>query len=384
MKVAINASALRSPLTGIGQYVLNLATALLRFETMSFDYFYEYTWRDEIWRSPPGYVYRLKPIVKRCLPLPYQIYRSVQQQMFSAGVRRGRPELYHEPNFVPFRFDGPMIVTVHDLSWIRFPEMHPADRVRRLEKLVPAGIHQASHILVDSDFVRREIIEYYGVTPSKVTTTLLAQRAIFRPGQSASRRQTLERHGLTEHSYFLCVGTLEPRKNVQVALRAHASLPLQLRQRHPLALVGMRGWLTSGIEREMSQPLRRGELIPLGYVTEVELADLYASAVALLYPSIYEGFGLPPLEAMACGTPVLMSNASSLPEVGGSAAILHDPQDVGAITDGMRRLIDDAEFRRERAAASLVQAERFSWERCARETAAVYEAVCPSGARHLH
>lgn len=375
MKIAINASPLRSPLTGIGQYVLNLAIALRDVEAMRFDYFYEYSWSEAISSAPPSYGYRLKPLVKRIFPLAKPLYRSVQQRMFSAGMRRSRPDLYHEPNFVPYRFDGPTVLTVHDLSWIRFPGTHPPERVRLLDRLLPAGIRQASHLLVDSEFVRNEVIDYYGVPESKVTRVPLAARSIFRPTPPESRRETMAQHGLQECSYFLCVGAFEPRKNVRIALRAHARLPGELRKRYPLVLVGKRGWLSSDLEREAREPLQRGEIALLGYVSESVLADLYGSATALLYPSIYEGFGLPPLEAMACGTPVLLSNASSLPEVGGQAAIMHDPHDVEALSDAMRHLMEDSGFRKDRAAASLQQAQRFSWQETARQTAAVYNAV---------
>ena len=178
---------------------------------------------------------------------------------------------------------------------------------------------------------------------------------------------------MRDGSYFLCVGTLEPRKNVEIALRAHALLPEPLRRRFPLVLVGMHGWLTSRLEHEMKLPAVRGELITPGYVADEDLADLYSGACALLYPSIYEGFGLPPLEAMACGAPVIMSNASSLPEVGGPAAVLHDPHNVDALSLAMRRLVEDPQFRRERSAASLQRAAQFSWDRCARETLTVYK-----------
>jgi alpha-1,3-rhamnosyl/mannosyltransferase len=187
------------------------------------------------------------------------------------------------------------------------------------------------------------------------------------------RRATLERNSVRDGSYFLCVGTLEPRKNVEVALRAHARLPPPLRSRFPLVLVGMHGWLTSRLEHEMKLPAVRGELLTPGYVTDEDLADLYSGACALLYPSIYEGFGLPPLEAMACSAPVIMSNASSLPEVGGAAAVMHDPHNADALNLAMRRMIEDPQFRRDRSAASLQRAAQFSWHRCARETLTVYK-----------
>ena len=373
MKAALNASQLLSPLTGIGQYTLNLARALGALDKVALEFFYASEWSRELKASPSRKIGFLKPLVKRWLPFPYELSRMVQQRQFTLGVNRSKPDLYHEPSFLPFRFDGPTVITVHDLSWVRFPEMHPPARVRIMNKLMPAAVERAGHILVDSEFVRAEVIGHYGVHPSRATTTPLAPRDVFRPRTREQRCATLARFGLTDASYFLCVGTLEPRKNIEVALRAHAQLTEPLRRRFPLVLVGMQGWLTSRLEHEMSAPAQRGELVTAGYVADEELADLYSGGCALLYPSIYEGFGLPPLEAMACGAPVIISNASSLPEVGGVAAIMHDPYDVDALGRAMLHLIDDPQYRAERSAASLVQATQFSWERTARETLTVYQ-----------
>ncbi len=375
MKVALNASQLLSPLTGIGQYTLNLGHALRALNQVDMKFFYARAWSYELKAVPSRSVGFLKPLVKQWLPFPYELSRMVQQRLFTQGIKAFGPELYHEPAFLPFRFDGATVITVHDLSWVRFPETHPPARVRIMNKLMPSAIERAAHIMVDSDFVRAEVIGHYGVDASKVTTAPLAARDVFRPRTLHERRATLARSGLRDESYFLCVGTLEPRKNVELALRAHASLTQPLRRRFPLVIVGMQGWLASRLQREMKSPAERGELIFPGYLADEHLADLYCGASALLYPSVYEGFGLPPLEAMACGTPVVMSNASSLPEVGGDAAVMHEPHDVAALSRAMCRLVEDADFRRERSAASLAQAARFSWQRCAHETLSVYKKV---------
>jgi len=375
VKVAFNASQLLGPLTGVGQYALQLARALQQSGDVDLEFFYLRKWSRELTARPAKQVVRLKTVIKRCVPFPYEFARAVQQQAFTRGVRLFQPALYHEPSFLPFRFDGPTILTVHDLSWIRFPKAHPAQRVRILDKLLPRAIDAAAKVIVDSEFVREEVVDHYRIAASRVTAIPLAARDCFYPRSPEKRQNTLLRLGLTDRSYFLFVGTLEPRKNLELALLAHASLPWEERHRCPLVFAGSLGWHTSALESRMKEPVARGELILPGFVSDEELADLYSGAVSVLYPSRYEGFGLPPLEAMQCGTPVILSDASSLPEVGGQAAVYHDADDAEGMASAMRRMLLDPTFREERSAACLLQAARFSWSRCAQQTLASYRDV---------
>jgi alpha-1,3-rhamnosyl/mannosyltransferase len=242
-----------------------------------------------------------------------------------------------------------------------------------MNRILPLALERVQHVITDSEFIRREVIAEFRVPADRVSTTLLAPRTLFKPRDEATCAGTLSKYNLQQGSYFRVVGTWEPRKNVETAVRAHASLPEATRRQFPLVLVGMRGWLTSRLEGELKAPVEREEVRPLGFVTDDQLADLYSGATALVYPSLYEGFGLPPLEAMACGTPVVTSNVSSLPEVAGDAAVMmQDPLDTDALQNAMKRLIDDRAFWLQKAAASLKQAALFSWERCAKETIAVY------------
>jgi alpha-1,3-rhamnosyl/mannosyltransferase len=228
---------------------------------------------------------------------------------------------------------------------------------------------------VPSEFVRREIREVFDVPDEKIVVTLEAARANFFPRSPEQRFCTLRRHGLTDRSFLLCVGTLEPRKNLEAAIRAHGQLPPSIRSRVPLVIVGMRGWLTSPLERTLSGPVAKREVIPLGFVDDDALADLYSAAVCLLYPSIYEGFGLPVVEAMSCGLPVIVSNRSSLPEVGGDAAIVVEPEDQATMAAAALALIEDGGDWGERSRASTARARDFSWQRCASETLKAYIAA---------
>lgn len=375
MKVAFNGSQLLGPLTGLGQYSLQLARAMAALAEAEFRFFYLSHWSPDIAPRQVTGLSTLKAFIKRWVPRPYELTRAIQQRAFTQGVRTFQPDLYHEPNFLPYRFDGPTIVTIHDLSWIRYPQSQPPERVRILNKLVPKAAAMAAQIIVDSAFVRDEIVGHYGIPPQRITVIPLAPRDVFVPREADRSAATLGRLQLEDRSYFLCVGTLEPRKNLQLALRAHALLPAAVRRRCPLVITGARGWQLTALEGMMAEPTARGEIVVPGFVDDQSLADLYSGAVALLYPSRYEGFGLPPIEAMACGTPVILSDAASLPEVGGSAAVYHSPDDVEAWAATLHRMLEDEEFRQERAQAALLQAARFSWRLAAQQTLATYRKV---------
>jgi len=373
--VGLNGAALLSPLTGIGQYTKSLAEHLIASGEIDLNIFYLAAWSKEIRTQPLRSLGPIKAFIKKVVPHPYLVSRALQGWKFYTGAQDRRISIYHEPNFLPLRFGGPTVVSIHDLSWIRYPETHPKERVAIMNRILPLALDRVQHVITDSEFIRREVISEFGISADRVTTTLLAPRTLFTPRDEVTRAPTLSKHNLQQRSYFLVVGTLEPRKNVETAVRAHAGLPESIRRQFPLVLVGMRGWLTSPLEGELTVPVERAEVRPLGFVTDDELADLYSGATALVYPSVYEGFGLPPLEAMACGSPVITSNVSSLPEVAGDAAVMHDPMDTDALRKAMKRFIDDEDFWREKAAASVKQAARFSWARCAKETIAVYRAA---------
>lgn len=375
LRVAFNGSALLSPLTGVGQYAKSLAEQLIADESLDLYFFYAASWSREIRTRPIKRIGTIKDFVKKFIPQPYRISRGLQNWRFGLGVRQFRPQLYHEPNFLPFRFDGPIVITAHDLSWVRYPETHPAERVEVMNRYFPQALERADHILTDASYVRDEVIREFGVPAAKITSIPLGARAIFRPWPEEECRAALAERGLRYRQYVLCVGTLEPRKNLELVIRAYAAMPQAFRQHRPLVIVGMKGWLTSNLESVMQPLVASGELKPLGYTSDDALAALYAGAMALVYPSLYEGFGLPPLEAMASGTPVIVSDRSTLPEVVGDAGIKIDAQDEGALREALHRLNEDSAFRQLCAAACLEQASRFSWERCARETTAIYRQV---------
>ncbi len=375
MRLAINATALLSPLTGIGQYCVHLAQGLLEQPGLEIGFFYGSRWDTRLRTSHSPASAKLLPWLRGRLPHSYALRRRIQNFLFSRGAGRGKFDLYHEPNNLPLRFEGPTVVTVHDLSWIRYPEAHPAERVMSLGRYFERGLKQASAIITDSAFIQQELIELFGIAPGRITPIPLGVEPMFTPRSAAQTADVLGRHQLTHGRYFLAVGTLEPRKNLSLALNAYQRLPAKIQQAHPLVVIGMKGWHTKALEEQLAPLVRSGEVRQLGYLPRPELATLLAGASALVYPSFYEGFGLPPLEAMACGVPVICSDASSLPEVVGDAGILIEPRDEGDLVRAMTRIVEDDRARADLARRASERATGFTWARCVDRTMAVYRSV---------
>ncbi|AMO25459.1 hypothetical protein UC35_14350 [Ramlibacter tataouinensis] len=365
-------AALTVPLTGVGQYSFQLASRLARDPALDMLFFYGREFGREVRAGGSPRVLRSRRWVRDIVPNVYTMQRWLRQRRFDAGMRAGQFDLYHEPNFLPLRFDGPIVLTVHDLSWVRYPQTHPAERVRDMDRYFEPGLRRATLVLTVSEFVRRELIEVFGLAPQRVLAIPNGLDPVFRPMPAPATRDVLAAHGLSHGAYFLSLGTLEPRKNIETTLRAYARLPQELRQRLPLVLAGMKGWRTSAIDSVMAPLLASGQVRLLGFVEREALAAVTAGALALVYPSLYEGFGLPPLEAMGCGVPAIVSNVSSLPEVVGDAGIQVAPMDDAQLADAMRGLAEDAGLRARLSLRSLERAAAFTWDRCAAETKAAY------------
>lgn len=373
LKVAISTTSLRQPLTGLGHYTLNLIESLqsANSELIFFD------------GAQWGATASVKPhrinisaiSILRKIPFAYQAKRLLGQISFWKGIKKNKPDLYHEPNFLAYKCNLPTIISVHDLSWIKFPEVHPAARVRDMNHFFERGIKLASHIITDAEFIRQEFIEQYGYPADRVTAIPLGVNKSFTPFSQEETWETLDKLDLKHSKYILAVGTLEPRKNLTVAIDAFLLLPKELRQRYPLVIAGSKGWLLGALEKKIASLIKSGEIKLLGYVHQDELPRVIAGALTLVFPSIYEGFGLPPLEAMACGVPVIASNNSSIPEVVGDTGILLNSNDTQGFANAMLSLIEDPTLRTTLSKKALERSKKFTWEQCALSTLEIYNKV---------
>lgn len=372
MRLAFNATSLLSPLTGIGQYSFQLALGLAKQTEIDADFFYGAAWSKKVRETPLAGPTSFMPFVRAWLPYSYELRRWVQGNRFAAHVKGDTFDVYHEPNILPLPFDGPTVITVHDISWVRYPGAHPAERVRAMNKHFQPGLDRASLILTDSEFIKRELIEVFGVQPERICPIALGVEERFKPKTATETLQTLGAHSLAYQQYILAVGTLEPRKNLTLAITAFMQLAPNLRAQFPLVLVGMKGWHTSALEKLMAPLVAAGDIRLLGYLPREQLADVIAGATVLVYPSIYEGFGLPPLEAMACGVPVIASNASSIPEVVGDSGILVHPQDQDAMLYSLNAILNAPDIRTKLAHKALSRSTQFTWSRCVSQTIGAY------------
>ena len=373
IELAFNGVSLLSPLTGIGNYTAQLAQRMCTAPELNTRFFYGTHWSSNVHTQAAPVVQKILPWIRKNIPRSYDIRQWLQIRRFRSGTQNGEIDLYHEPNNVPLPFDGPLVLTVHDLSWIRYPQTHPAERVKAMDRYFESGLRRATRVITDSQFVKQELIDVFGLDPALIHPIALGADERFLPQTIEQTQFTLSRHQLQHGRYLLAVGTLEPRKNLQRALQAFMAIPRPLRQRHPLVLVGMTGWQANPLQAQLAPLLAAGEVRQLGYLAPNELSHIMAAACALVYPSFYEGFGLPPLEAMACGVPVIASNVSSIPEVVGDTGILLDPQDTLGLTDAMITLTTAPDIRANMSARALQRSQSFSWDQCADLTQRVYQ-----------
>ncbi len=292
---------------------------------------------------------------------------------FTSDMVVGSVDVFHGLNYLlpAQRGKAALVVTVHDLSAVRHPEWHPAPRVlahriglRRLARAV-------DHVITDTEAVRAEVIAHLGLPRERVATVHLAASPGFRPRQPAELKPALDRWDLSPGGYLLFSGALEPRKNLVRLLDAVAALRGRRRDIPPLILAGPAGWRNREIRDRIAAAGPRARY--LGYLAREDLEALVAGCAAFVFPSLYEGFGLPVLEAMASGVPVVTSRGGALQEVAGGAAILVDPLDVEAIAAGIGKVLDDTSLRETLARKGLARATEFSWERTAEATLRVYE-----------
>jgi glycosyltransferase involved in cell wall biosynthesis len=366
MKVAIDAQALGSQTGGDETYMRNLTRALAGVS--------------------PGDEYVLlldQPLPKDRFAGIEQMHHIVLRQKLFRRIPVSIPlavahegvDVLHAQYVGPPLCTAPVVVSIHDISFERYPQFFTQEHLRHLRILVPPAARRAAAVLTLSEFSRQDIVRRYCVPPERVIVTPCAADPLFRHVQDQARLAAIRTRYGTGDRFILCVSNLQPRKNLRTLITAYGRLRRAGAISHKLVLVGRKGWLYDDTFALARASGYADELIFTGYVPDEDLVALYNAADLFVYPSIFEGFGLPALEAMACGTPVITSNTSALPETVGDAALMVDPLDVEALAGVIATVLRDEDLRTRLRAQGIERAAAFSWEATARIILKVYQQV---------
>jgi glycosyltransferase involved in cell wall biosynthesis len=362
MRVALDATPLTILKSGIGEYTFQLALHLAKHHPED-----EFLLVSNFPFPPVAGTPNLKSLVCRGGWIAGRWWLAGLPQ----ALQREKVSVFHGTDYaVPLLPCLPSVLSIHDLSSIRLPQLHER-RTRRTAGRLPWMVRVATHIVTDSTVVRDEVIEEFKLVPSKVSGIPIAPRPQFSPIANGEERSVLAKYDLHQ-PFVLFVGTLEPRKNLLSLVRAFAGLPDSLRDESELVLCGRWGWKNEPLQGEIARLGLEKKVRIVGYVSDAELPPLYRAASVFAYPSLYEGFGLPPVEAMASGVPVIASTDATLKEVLGEAALLVNPSDVGALSAALAKLLDTESLRMAYQAKGLSHVQKFSWDSTADRTYAVY------------
>jgi glycosyltransferase involved in cell wall biosynthesis len=371
--IAIDAHAVGTRLAGNETYIANLVEALAEIDSKN-TYTLYVTRREAVERFRgrwPNFEVRRTlphtPLVR--IPLTFEL-----------ELRRRPVDLLHVQFTAPPFAPCPVVTTVHDLAFEHIPETFNRRSWMQMRLTVRRTVRRAAHVITPSEFSRRDVIETYGVAPERVTVTHEAAAPHFRPADATEIEKVRQTYGI-RGDYILAVGSIQPRKNLARLFAAYSALRrARLSDKLPaLVLVGKKAWLYGETLRAVEREGIGDRTVFTGYVSERDLPALYTGALCFVYPSYFEGFGLPVLEAMRCGAPVLAGDRTSLPEVVGDAGLLVDPFDTGALSSALARLIDDPALRADLRERGLARAHTFDWRATARATLRVYERATGGG-----
>lgn len=383
LRVVLAVDSLRSRLTGIGQYTWSLLQGLRRHPAIA----------ELAFLGPFGWVHDAEHMLEASAPgdraFPHDtirsafargVYSMVSPLLKQWLVRQRRDWVFHSPNFAIPPIPNVSVATIHDLSPLRYPQFHPTERVARLRREIPRAVDRARVIIVDSELIRDELVATYPHSAEKVRVIPLAADKRFRPRPPQDLDRVLSPYGLRSGAYTLFVGTLEPRKNLDGLLRAYAKLPSLLRERFPLAIAGMSGWRVGPTVDLLERAVKGGYAVRLGYVPSEDLPFLYAGSRAFLYPSWYEGFGLPVLEALACGIPSVVGRSTAPVEIIRDTGAVADPASSDSIAGAIESLLADDQLNESNVRRRLGYAARYSWKHTVEATVAAYRVAAECNA----
>jgi glycosyltransferase involved in cell wall biosynthesis len=375
MHIGIDGLPLTAAKTGVGHYTFELAQALARAEPSGqFEILYPSNYKSfgfaDLGSAPVPFNLKLNRV---------QV-GTLGRHWWSLGlppyIRRSKLDLFHGTNYdIPLRRRCPTVLTIHDLSQLLHPETHERRSVARARRRLPYMARLADAIITPTECVRRDVCAVLKVDPEKVFAIPEAARSCFRPLSFAETADARRRLGIGD-DFLFTVGTLEPRKNLAVLVSAFEKLAVsRVQDNTQLVIAGGRGWLSGPLFEAIARSPVGNRIVLTDYLHDDDLQALYSSCQEFIYPSIDEGFGLPPLEAMVCGAPVIASRIPAVEETTGGAALLFDPNSAAELARKISEVLEDEKARSELSNAGQHQAAKFSWEKTARMTLDVYEKV---------
>jgi glycosyltransferase involved in cell wall biosynthesis len=376
MRIAIDYSPAVYQGAGVGRFVRDIVNALLALDRENV---YTLLYTRPAGRASPPQLPVSPNVTSRRLVLPERLLNLIWYKLgvpLPVELLGGRADVYHFPDFAlpPVR-SSRTVVTIHDLSFLLVPECAETGLRAHLERVVPASARRASFVTADSENTRNDIATLLDVPPGRIEVVYPGVDPRFRPTADAAGQERIRAKYRVQFPFILYVGTIEPRKNLGRLLRAYVQLREQRKVSHRLVIAGGLGWLYDDVLRDIDDLAARYEIVFLGRVPDDDLPFLYRLADLFVFPSLYEGFGIPPLEAMASGVPVVCSNTSSMPEVVGDAGVMVPPEDVDGLARAIGDLLADPERRALLSARGLERARRFSWKSSARKLLDVYRYV---------
>lgn len=378
MKIIISTDSVKFPVTGIARYTLELInniSGMPEVDSLKFLSGLKVVERmPEINNNPAVSSGKLKNMAKNN-KFVSDVYRLVVPYMKGRALKHYSDYIFHSPNYYLPPGHQRACATFHDLSIFHYPEFHPKGRVHLMKKELSHTVRRARVLLTDSEYTKKEVADFFNYDPAKIVVAPLASSGDFFPRDQQACQAILAKYQLDYKHFTFFAGTIEPRKNIKNLLLAYQMLPREISTRYPLVISGYHGWQSAELHRLFETGAREGWIKYLGYVDQQTLSTLFSACRAFLFPSRYEGFGLPVLEAMAAGSPVITSNVSSLPEVAGGAALMVDPDDVELLTQHIQSVIGDDALCQNLTDRGFRQNAKFSWQRCAVETMKAYKLV---------
>jgi glycosyltransferase involved in cell wall biosynthesis len=370
MRVGLDGYPLCEPLTGVGHYTVELARALARnYPDSQFELIAPFQFDASVLRQTHRDNLPNLKLVNLDLSSVRGRWWSLHLPRY---IKQAGLDLFHGTNYeLPLWRRRRSVVTVHDLSSLRYPELHRKQLARRMRLRLPLAVKLAKAVITPTAAVKQELCGHLKVKPAKVTAIHEAPRESFHPVAREESARARKRLGI-EADFLLFVGTLEPRKNLVTLLKAYAQVLRETPLRPQLVVTGGEGWLMDETFSLMRDENIHERLCLTGYLNDDDLGALYSSCRAFIYPSLYEGFGLPPLEAMACGAPVIASRVQALAETLADATVLVDPLDVESLAQAIAALLADERHRAELIEQGRARAAHFSWTRTAELTYEVY------------